>query len=86
MPNVFDEIQVDEDTEWITSFDFVTNIYNECLADGADIVSAFQKQREIAKLKGAKWYSVFDEIGKHLSEGKAPAIKQLQSVGNIQWR
>ncbi|MGV3705092.1 MAG: AIPR family protein [Arcticibacter sp.] len=84
MPDVFDKIGVDEDTQWITAFDFVTNLYNQCLADGADIMSAFQRQREIAKLKGANFYSVFDEIGRRLSEGKEPTMKQLQSVGNIQ--
>lgn len=84
-PEIFDQIQVVENGEWYKSFEIIFRIYNNCLENGDDIISAFQRQREIARLKGAKFYSVYDEIGKTLKGGKSPTIKQIQSVGNIQW-
>jgi len=82
-PDIFDKILIDEDETWVKSTDFIVEIYNSCLDDGLDILSEFQKQREIAKLKGAKFYAVYDEIAKLLVEGTSPTIKQIQSVGNI---
>lgn len=84
-PEIFDRIEVDEDTEWIKAYDSITKLYNQCLEKGKDILSEFQREREIARSKGAKFYAVFDEIGKNLASGKPPLIKQLQSVGNIQY-
>ncbi len=84
-PEIFDNIQVDEDDAWIKSTDFVVDTYNKSLEGGLDVLSEFQKQREIAKSKGAKYYAVYDEIGKGLLEGIPPTIKQIQSVGNISY-
>lgn len=84
-PEIFDHIEIDEDPQWIKAYDFITTLYNQCLENGSDILSEFQRQRELARLKGAKFYAVYDEIGKNLASGKSPVIKQLQSVGNIQF-
>jgi hypothetical protein len=82
-PGIFDGLVTDEDDSWIKATDFVVGTYNKCVEDGGDIVSEFQRQREIAKIKGAKFYAVFDEIGKALAGGSSPDIKQMQSVGNV---
>ena len=79
-PETFDEINISMDESWQASFDLVTGIYNNCLEHSENIVSAFQRQREIVKAKGAKFYSVYDEIGKLLHEGRSPSIKHLFSV------
>ncbi|WP_187261744.1 AIPR family protein [Pontibacter beigongshangensis] len=69
---------IDETQErWLNAFDKVTSLYNQCVSESLDILSEFQKQREVAKLKGLKYYSVYDEIGKMLTAGKAPTMHQL---------
>ncbi|RRB06858.1 AIPR family protein [Larkinella rosea] len=85
-PEVFDRIDVDENNAWLKAFDLITTIYNQCIENGQDLISAFQRQREIARQKGLKYDSVYDEIGKSLKEGKAPTIRHIQSVGNISWK
>ncbi|WP_230383638.1 AIPR family protein [Pedobacter endophyticus] len=79
-PELFDTIQVPTDLRWQDAFDLVSRIYNRTLEESGNILSAFQRQREIAKIKGAKFYSVYDEIGKLLCEGKCPTIRQIYSV------
>lgn len=79
-PEVFDTINVEPDQGWQDAFDLVSRIYNRSLEESGNVQSAFQRQREIAKAKGAKFYSVYDEIGKLLSEGKSPTMRQLYSV------
>ncbi|WP_082458890.1 AIPR family protein [Pedobacter sp. Leaf216] len=79
-PEVFDTIHIEADEGWQSAFELVSGIYNKCMEDSGNIMSAFQRQREIVKAKGAKFYSVYDEIGKALSDGKSPTMKQLYSV------
>ncbi|TKB96657.1 AIPR family protein [Pedobacter cryotolerans] len=79
-PETFDKIEISMDESWQASFDLITSIYNNCLEQSENILSSFQRQREIVKAKGAKFYSVYDEIGKLLNEGKSPSIKHLFSV------
>jgi len=79
-PEIFDQISIPVEDNWGSSFDLISGIYNKCLRESENILSVFQRQREIVKIKGAKFYSVYDEIGKLLSEGKPPTIKQLSSV------
>lgn len=79
-PETFDKIEISMDESWQASFDLITSIYNNCLEQSENMLSAFQRQREIVKAKGAKFYSVYDEIGKLFSEGKSPGIRHLFSV------
>lgn len=51
--------------------------YNSCIEKGEDIISNFDKIGMIAKAKGIKFDSVFNEIGKILKSGEAPSVKQL---------
>jgi len=82
-PELFDSILVEPDNQWIASLKLVVELYNKCIDQSQDILSEFQKQREIAKLRGAKFYSVYDEIGKSLKEGKAPSIRHLYNLNNV---
>ncbi|MBN9485249.1 MAG: hypothetical protein BGO70_03095 [Bacteroidetes bacterium 43-93] len=82
-PELFDSINIDEDSAWMKAADYVANTYNKCMEQKLDIVSEFKKLRDLAKIKGAKYYSAFDEIGERLSDGLAPTIKQIHSTGNI---
>lgn len=84
-PEIFDHLASAEDDSWIRATDFVVSTYNNCAEEGRDVLSEFQRQREIARIKGAKYYAVFDEIGKALAAGNSPDIKQIQSVGNISY-
>ncbi|MFI5452590.1 AIPR family protein [Pedobacter sp. UC225_61] len=84
-PELFDSINVETDETWIDSLDHIVSIYNKCIDGSLDIASEFQKHREIAKIKGAKFYAVFDEISKGFIKGVCPTMKQIQSVGNIQF-
>ncbi|WP_316786637.1 AIPR family protein [Pedobacter frigiditerrae] len=79
-PEFFDKNSTTNDVDWYRSFEIVVGIYNKCIENSENIVSAFQRQREIAKVKGAKFYSVYDEIAKQLNEGKSPTMKQIWSV------
>lgn len=79
-PEIFDQINIPVDESWDSSFNLVNGIYNRSLEHSENILSVFQRQREIVKAKGAKFYSVYDEIGKLLNEGKSPGIKHLFSV------
>jgi len=82
-PELFDNIMVEPDNDWAASFKLVVELYNRCVDQSLDILSEFQKQRELAKLRGGKFYSVYDEIGKGLQEGKAPSMKHLYSLNNL---
>lgn len=81
-PEIFDQLTTRPDESWEAPLNLVTSLYNKCLEQSNDVLSAFQRQREIAKSRGAKFYAVYDEIGKLLAEGKTPGIRQLYSVNS----
>ena len=82
-PEIFDRIKYEEDNNWMDSLNYVVNLYNQCIKDNIDIKSVFQKEKEIAKIKGAKFYSVFDEISNSLISGNTPTMKQLYHLNNL---
>jgi len=79
-PEVLESIDVPQQDHWMNAFDRIVACYNRCVSDKTDIISEFQKQRELAKARGHKYYSVYDEIGKTLNTGKPPSMQQLFSV------
>lgn len=79
-PEIFENIDVPQQDFWMNVFDHVVSIYNRCISEKIDLLSEFQKQRELAKLRGQKFYSVYDEIGKCLVAGVPPSMQQLSSV------
>lgn len=82
-PEIFEKINYEEKSHWIDNLNEIVNIYNHCLKEGKDIRSAFQKERELVKLKGGKFYAIYDEIGKALEQGKLPSMKNIGNINRI---
>lgn len=82
-PEIFQSNSEPDIQIWKDSFDFVLRIYNNTLEHGGDVQSEFNKVENFAKLKGIKFYSVFNQIGSELSKGKLPTMKQLWCVSHI---
>lgn len=76
-PDVLDKIFIDENTILENTLNYVVKKYNSCIEKEEDIISNFDKIGMIAKAKGIKFDSVFNEIGKKLKIGEAPTAKQL---------
>ena len=79
-PQIFDQISVKEQSKWLAAYDFVLSRYNNCIENKEDIRSVFQREREIFKSKGAKFYTVLDEVGNKLYNGDSPSMKDLYSL------
>jgi AIPR protein len=76
-PDVLDKIVIEENTILENTFNYVVKKYNSCIEKEEDIISNFDKIGMIAKAKGIKYDSVFNEIGKSLKLGEAPSVKQI---------
>jgi len=81
VPSFFDTIEKGDDLLFST-LNFIIENYNNCINEKKDILSEFQKIGAIAKAKQIKYTSVFDQIGRNLSEGISPTIKQLLYASN----
>ncbi|TDR25906.1 AIPR family protein [Flavobacterium cheniae] len=81
-PDVLDKIVIEENTILENTLNYVVKKYNSCIEKGEDIISNFDKIGMIAKAKGIKYDSVFNEIGKKLKSGEAPNVKQLYYASN----
>jgi hypothetical protein len=81
-PDFFDNLKNEPEDLLPMTFDFILKQYNKAIESGLDIKSEFELLSEIANRKGAKYYSVFNEIGKDLEQGKLPTIKQLINASN----
>ncbi|WP_298309210.1 AIPR family protein [Flavobacterium sp.] len=76
-PDVLDKIVIEENTILENTLNYVIKKYNSCIEKEEDIISNFDKIGMIAKAKGIKYDSVFNEIGKNLKLGEAPSVKQI---------
>lgn len=81
-PEVFDQINITNDDCYKKTLDYVIKKYNYCLENKEDIILSFNKIGLICKSKGIKYDSIFGEIGKRLTSGLAPTIKQLYYASN----
>lgn len=81
-PEVFDKISIEENIILQKTLDYVIKKYNTCVENSDNITSVFDKIGLLAKAKGIKFDSVFNEIGKNLKEGNAPSIKQIYYASN----
>ncbi|UEG54911.1 AIPR family protein [Mucilaginibacter daejeonensis] len=79
-PDVLNSIDIPQQDHWMIAFYGIVSLYNRCVSEKLDVSSEFQKQRELAKVRGHKYYSVYDEIGKTLAGGQPPSIKFLENV------
>jgi len=76
-PEIFDKIEYSQNTLLEDTFNYVVKKYNSLVNNSENIISEFEKIGQVATIKGAKFASVFIEIGKRLDEGLSPTIKQL---------
>ncbi len=80
-PEFFDRI----DSQSLTlknSIDFIVKKYNSAIDGGNNVSSEFDKVAELCTVKNIKYGSIFREIGKLLSEGSTPTIKQVIYASN----
>lgn len=81
-PEIFDQINCDSDKLLEETFNLIVKKYNSSVDNSENIQSAFEKTGIMAKIKGAKYDSVFSEIGKNLVIGLAPTINQIYYASN----
>lgn len=76
-PEIFDKITCESNKLLEETFDYIAKKYNSSIDKSENLIASFEKIGVIAKIKGAKYDSVFSQIGKSLSEGFPPTIKQI---------
>jgi hypothetical protein len=79
-PGVFDQIKFESNSQLEDSYNFILGKYNQAIENSDSIVSAFDRISSIAKIKGVKYESVFNQIGNNLQEGKPVTINQLYLI------
>ena len=75
-PSLFDYLERGSNNLYET-IDYVIKTYNNAINEKTEITSEFKKIEAIALAKKKKYTSVFDQIGKALSVGSSPNIKQI---------
>lgn len=76
-PEIFDQINIENNNLLKITLDFIIKKYNLCIENQEDIIKTFDKVSIIANTKDVKYNSIFSELGKRLNTGEAPTIKQL---------
>ena len=76
-PEIFDNINYENNKLLEDTFDYVVKKYNSSIDKSENVISVFEKVGSIAKIKGVKYDSVFSEIGKTLNDGFSPTTKQI---------
>ncbi|NRS87838.1 hypothetical protein HNQ02_000748 [Flavobacterium sp. 7E] len=76
-PEIYDQINYESNKLLEDTFDYIVAKYNSCIDECENINSVFDKIGAIAKVKQAKYDSVFSEIGKTLNDGFSPDVKQI---------
>ena len=82
LPSFFDNVEREENSLYRTFNHLVTH-YNKSINEKSDVFSEFKKIESIALAKKQKYASVYDQIGKNLSKGISPTIKQLYYASNL---
>lgn len=81
-PDTLDKIIIEENTTLENTLNYIIKKYNSCVEKEEDVLLSFDKIGMIAKAKGIKFDSVFNEIGKKLKSGEAPSVKQIYYASN----
>lgn len=76
-PEVFDQINCQENKVLLDTFNFILKKYNHVKDTDEDLLSTFDKIGLLARAKGLKFDSVFTEMAKMLKQNKAPGVKQI---------
>lgn len=82
-PWFFDKIKAVEDPLIIESLELILKNYNNALVKNEDITSVFTKITKIGEQKKISYASIFSEIGKKLSEGITPSVKDIYYAKNF---
>lgn len=82
LPTLFDSVERGNSLLHET-LDHIISHYNKSINNKEDVKVEFQKLEAIASSKKVKYASVFDQIGKGLSEGASPTIKQLYYASEL---
>ena len=82
-PEIFQGTSEPELAVWKESFEFVLKIYNSSMENNDDLQAKFNQIEASAKMRGMKFYSVFNKIGTDLSKGQLPTMQQLWCVSHI---
>lgn len=81
-PEVFDQINNENNLALLDAFDYIVKKYNSCITKSEDIVTTFNNIAYVASLKGIKYTSVFNTIGEQLEQGYPPTTEQIYNVTN----
>jgi hypothetical protein len=81
-PNIFDSVERENNLLYET-LDYIISHYNKSINQKEDVKVEFQKLEAIATSKQVKYASIFDQIGKGLSEGSSPTINQLYYASEL---
>lgn len=81
-PEIFDKIEASPDDTLVKTLDFIVKEHSVTVDKGESILSVFQAIEKKASLRSVKYASVFSQMGKDLTEGKPPTIKQLNQASN----
>jgi hypothetical protein len=76
-PELFDQLSISNDNTLSETLDFIIKMFNEAIESKTNLNSEFDKIEVIAISKKVKYASVFGQIGKKLTEGKAPNVQDL---------
>ena len=82
VPEFFDNIEREHSLLY-NALNHIISHHNKCINEGKSQLSEFDKIEKIAKSKEIKYASVFGQIGKNLSDGIPPTIKQIYYASNI---
>jgi hypothetical protein len=78
VPEVIDELNLISKQDFLfEGLNNITKTYNVTKEKKLDIQSEFEKHRSICEIKNILYASIFSEIGKKLSKGESPNIKEL---------
>ena len=81
-PTFFDKVERGNDLLY-SALTYIIKNYNTCINKKRNILSEFHKIDQTLKAKNIKNSFVFSQIGKSLSKGVTPTIKQIYSVSKI---
>jgi hypothetical protein len=82
-PEVYDQINYENNQLLEDTFNYIVKKYNSSIENSESLISEFDKIGSIAKFKGVKFDSVFNEIGKTLHDGYSPTVKQIYYASNF---
>ena len=82
MPEIFDKVIFTENLKLHITLSKIISVYNNAILAKKDIQKDFEALEQIAIAKKIKYSSIISQIGKELSNGKAPSLKSINLASN----